>query len=103
MFLWFIFSLEIITFKFKKKTSAAVVNKVLKEASEGEMADLIAFSDEPLVSSDILANPHSAIVDGAMTQVISQDLVQIGAWYDNEWGYCCRLVEEAIFIGRHAA
>lgn len=92
-----------ITFKFKKKTTAAAINKVFKEAAEGKMAGIISFSDEPLVSSDIIGNSHSAIIDGSVTQVISEDLVQIGAWYDNEWAYCCRLVEEAIYIGRHAA
>jgi glyceraldehyde 3-phosphate dehydrogenase len=91
------------TFKFKKPTTVSAVNQVFKEAAEGKMKGVIAFSEEPLVSSDILGNPHSAVVDGKMTQVISRDLVQIGAWYDNEWAYSCRLIEEAIFIGRHAA
>ncbi|HUW22302.1 MAG TPA: type I glyceraldehyde-3-phosphate dehydrogenase [Candidatus Bathyarchaeia archaeon] len=92
-----------LTFKLKKRTTAKEINKVLKKASEKEMSGIISFSQEPLVSSDVLKDTHSAIVDGAMTQVVSQDLVQIGAWYDNEWAYSCRLIEEAIYIGRHAA
>jgi glyceraldehyde 3-phosphate dehydrogenase len=92
-----------ITFKFKKRTTVREVNKVLLRASEGKMAGVMAFSKEPLVSSDVIRDSHSAIVDSLMTQVVSQDLVQIGAWYDNEWGYCCRLIEEVIQIGRHAA
>ncbi|MBN1263675.1 MAG: aldehyde dehydrogenase [Candidatus Pacebacteria bacterium] len=91
-----------ITFKFVKPTNSRAVNRVLREASLGKMAGIVRFSGEPLVSSDIIGDSHSAIVDGLMTQVISQDLVQIGAWYDNEWGYCCRLIEGAILIGQHA-
>jgi glyceraldehyde 3-phosphate dehydrogenase len=92
-----------LTFKFKKKVTPLAVNKVLKEASEGKMKEIISFSNEPLVSSDVLKTSYSAIIDGSITKVIGQDLVQIGAWYDNEWAYCCRLIEEAIHIGRHAA
>lgn len=91
-----------LTFKLKKGTTVKLVNKALQEASLGKMAGIIAYSDEPLVSSDVIGDSHSALIDSLMTQVISHDLVQIGAWYDNEWGYACRLVEEAIYIGRHA-
>lgn len=91
-----------LTFKFKKKVTKAAVNKVLKEAAAERLEGILAVSEEPLVSSDIVGTTHSAIVDLAMTEVVSEDLVQIGAWYDNEWAYCCRLVEEAIGMGRHA-
>lgn len=82
-----------------KRTSAEEVNKVFENASKGNYRGIVATTEEPLVSTDILGRPESAIVDLSLTCVIDGDLVKIVAWYDNEWGYCCRLIEEAIFIG----
>ncbi len=92
-----------LTFFLKKKTTAEAVNKVLREAAEGELAAVMAYSEAPLVSSDIIGNPHSSIIDGLLTEVVDGTLVKIGAWYDNEWGYSCRLIEEVAYIGQHAA
>jgi glyceraldehyde 3-phosphate dehydrogenase len=75
----------------KKKTSAEEVNSVLKEAAK-KLAGILEYSEEPLVSVDYNGNPHSAIVDGLSTRVIG-NLVKVLAWYDNEWGYSCRLVD----------
>ncbi|MEK7569956.1 MAG: type I glyceraldehyde-3-phosphate dehydrogenase [Patescibacteria group bacterium] len=73
---------------------AAEVNAALKKAAESKLKNIMEFSMEPLVSSDIVDNPHSAIVDGLSTQV-NGNLVRVLAWYDNEWGYSNRLVELA--------
>ncbi len=73
---------------------AAEVNAVLKKAASTYLKNIMEFSMDPLVSSDIVGNPHSAIVDGLSTQV-NGNLVRVMAWYDNEWGYSCRLVELA--------
>lgn len=73
---------------------AAEVNAALKKAASTNLKGILEFSMEPLVSSDIVGNPHSAIVDGLSTQV-NGNLVRVMAWYDNEWGYSCRLVELA--------
>ncbi|MEK7631699.1 MAG: type I glyceraldehyde-3-phosphate dehydrogenase [Patescibacteria group bacterium] len=73
---------------------AAEVNMALKKAAETKLKNIMEFSMEPLVSSDIVDNPHSAIVDGLSTQV-NGNLVRVMNWYDNEWGYSCRLVELA--------
>jgi glyceraldehyde 3-phosphate dehydrogenase len=73
---------------------AAEVNAALKKAAETKLKGIMEFSMEPLVSSDIVGNPHSSIVDGLSTQV-NGNLVRVLAWYDNEWGYSCRLVELA--------
>lgn len=73
---------------------AAEVNAALKKAASTKLKGIMEFSMVPLVSSDIVGNPHSAIVDGLSTQV-NGNLVRVMAWYDNEWGYSCRLVELA--------
>lgn len=82
------------TFLLKKKTSAEEVNAALIEASKQKRwKGVLVCSNEPLVSSDIVGNAASAIVDLEFTQVIDGDLVKVLAWYDNEWGYAHRLIE----------
>ncbi|MFQ5989131.1 MAG: type I glyceraldehyde-3-phosphate dehydrogenase [Candidatus Methylomirabilales bacterium] len=67
------------------------VNQAFKKAAEGELKGILEYTDEPLVSADFIHDPHSAIVDGPSTSVIDSTLVKVLAWYDNEWGYSCRL------------
>jgi glyceraldehyde 3-phosphate dehydrogenase len=69
------------------------VNRVLREASTGELQGILDYTEEPIVSRDIIGNPHSAIVDGLSTNVIGGSLVKVLAWYDNEWGFSCRMVD----------
>lgn len=70
------------------------VNAAFRSASEGSLKGIMQYNeDEPLVSADIIGNPHSTIVDGPFTRVIEKRLVKVLAWYDNEWGYSNRLVE----------
>ncbi len=68
-------------------------------AAEGEMRKYVSYTEEELVSSDFKKNPYSSIVDGKLTSA-NGDLVQIAAWYDNEWGYSCRLAELTAMVGR---
>lgn len=92
-------SLSDITFVVEKKTTVEEVNKVLEEASKKDKyKGVLAVTHEPLVSSDIIGNSNSAIVDMAFTRVIDGDLVKVMAWYDNEWGYANRLVEMALLM-----
>ncbi|MAG53086.1 MAG: type I glyceraldehyde-3-phosphate dehydrogenase [Nanoarchaeota archaeon] len=77
----------------KKNTDAKSVNEVLKKAAEKEMKGIIEYSDEELVSSDIIGNKHSSIVSGIDTQVLKNNLVKVLAWYDNEFGYSNRMVD----------
>jgi len=89
-----------LTFKTVRKTTVEEVNKIFEEAaSSKELVGKLKISYEPLVSSDILGNNASCIIDSMMTRVTSDDLVSIGAWYDNEYGYCCRLAEMAMLVG----
>jgi len=87
-------------FKVKRETTINEVNQIFEEKAKKSLKGLLNVSYEPLVSSDIVGNSASAILDAAFTKVISDDLVYLAAWYDNEWGYACRLVEMAIKIGR---
>jgi len=85
----------------KKKTDEQKINTVLsKAASSHKLQGILTVTKEPLVSSDIIGNPYSSIVDLNLTKVIDKDLVKIVAWYDNEWGYSNRLAEMADYFGR---
>jgi len=75
----------------EKETTAEDVNRALREASEGSMKGIMEYSEEPLVSVDLNGNPHSSIVDATLTKVIEGRMVKVLAWYDNEWGYSCRI------------
>lgn len=91
------------TFLTKRRTTVEGVNKAFrKAASEKRWQGILAVTAEQLVSSDFLQDPHSAIVDLALTKVVDGDLVKVVAWYDNEWGYSNRYVEQAIRVGRNA-
>lgn len=84
----------------EKETSTEDVNYVFKKASqERELKGILGIEDAPLVSSDYKENSFSAVIDSGLTMV-KDDLVKIVAWYDNEWGYACRLAEFAEYIGR---
>ncbi len=87
-------SLADFTFVVAKKTTVEQVNAALRQASRSaRLKNILVVAEEPLVSSDIIGNPASAIVDPHFTQVIGGTLVKVIAWYDNEWGYANRLVE----------
>ena len=75
----------------KKLTSAEEINKALEKAAEGKMQGILGYTDEPLVSSDFRGNPASSIVDGLSTVVLEGKMVKVLSWYDNEWGYSCRV------------
>src|SRR3989441_1055646 len=75
----------------EKETSTEEVNRVLKDAANEELTGILAFSEEPLVSADFRRNSNSSIVDAEYTKVINGRLIKILSWYDNEWGYSCRV------------
>lgn len=86
-----------VVFEVDKPTTAEEVNKLLKDASEGPMKGILGYSDEPLVSSDYIADPRSSIVDSLSTMVID-NMVKVVSWYDNEWGYSERVVDLAKLV-----
>jgi glyceraldehyde 3-phosphate dehydrogenase len=81
----------------KKVTTKAELNAILRRAAEGDLKRYVAYTEEELVSSDFKKNPYSSIIDAKLSNA-NGDLVQIGAWYDNEWGYSCRLAELAAMV-----
>jgi hypothetical protein len=74
------------------------VNAALKAAAEGELKGILAYTEDPVVSSDMLRNPNSSIVDSLLTKVLDGNLLKVVAWYDNEWGYSCRVVDLVGFL-----
>lgn len=82
----------------EKNTTKEEVNRVLKEAAEGDLKGILMFSEEPLVSMDYKQDPHSSIVDGLSTAVMGDNMVKVIAWYDNEWGYSVRVVDLVSYV-----
>jgi glyceraldehyde 3-phosphate dehydrogenase len=83
----------------EKGTSAEEINAAFQTASEGKLKGLLGITEEPLVSSDFRADERSSIVDGLSTTVMGGTFAKVLAWYDNEWGYSCRVADLAHFIG----
>lgn len=88
-------SLTDLTCILKKNVTREDINTVLRNAAENRLRGILQYTEEPLVSVDIVGNPHSAIIDGLSTSVIGENgnLVKILSWYDNEWGYSCRIID----------
>jgi glyceraldehyde 3-phosphate dehydrogenase len=78
--------------------TAEQVNAALKAAAEGALKGILAYTEDPVVSTDMLHNPNSSIVDAGLTKVVGGNLVKVVSWYDNEWGYSCRVVDLAKFM-----
>jgi glyceraldehyde 3-phosphate dehydrogenase len=82
----------------KRKVSVEEINQAFKEASQGDLKGILDYTEEPLVSKDFNGNSNSSIVDGLSTMVIADNLAKIIAWYDNEWGYSCRIIDLLKYI-----
>lgn len=93
-------SLTDFTMLVSKNVTVEQVNKAFIKAARSTLEGVLAVTDEPLVSSDFIGDPHSAIVDLALTNVVGGNLVKVIAWYDNEWGYANRLVEMVNVVGK---
>ncbi len=87
-----------VVFVTAKKTSDKEVNAALRAAAEGPLKGILAYTEDPVVSTDMLHNPNSSIVDGGMTKVVDGDLLKVISWYDNEWGYSCRVNDLILFL-----
>jgi glyceraldehyde 3-phosphate dehydrogenase len=77
----------------EREVTVDEVNAAVKAAAEGELAGVLEYTEDPIVSTDIIGNPHSSIFDSAGTQVLGGNLVKVLSWYDNEWGYSNRVVD----------
>jgi glyceraldehyde 3-phosphate dehydrogenase len=83
-----------------KPTTAEEVNAAMKEAAAGELKGILDYTEDPVVSTDMMGNPASSIVDAQMTKVLDGNLVKVVAWYDNEWGYSLRVVDLIEFLAK---
>ena len=83
-----------------KTVTVNEINEALKAAAEGKLKGIMAFSEEELVSTDFISDPHSCIVDAPLTNVIDGNLVKVFSWYDNESGYACRMIDLAVYISK---
>ena len=92
-------SITDLTVEVSKETSAAEVNAAMKKAAEGELKGILRYTEDPIVSADIVTDPHSSIFDAGITKVIGNQ-VKVASWYDNEWGYSNRLVDLMSSIGK---
>ena len=84
----------------RKEASRESVNEAFKQAAAGPLNGILDYTEEPLVSTDFRGDPHSSIVDGLSTMVLGGNMVKVIAWYDNEWGYSCRIADLADFIAQ---
>ncbi len=91
-----------LTAMLEKKTTAGAINAAYKAAAKGSLKGILDYTEEPLVSADFNHNPYSAIIDAQSTMVIDGDMAKVLAWYDNEWGFSCRMVELIELIGKKA-
>jgi glyceraldehyde 3-phosphate dehydrogenase len=87
----------------EKAVTKDQVNDALRAAAEGELKGILDYSEEPLVSTDLKEDDHSSIVDGQLTNVIEGTMIKVVAWYDNEWGYSCRVADLANFLACQAS
>jgi len=88
-----------LTFEASREVTVEEVNAAVKKAAEGELKGILSYTEDPIVSSDIVSDPHSSIFDAGCTKVIG-DQVKVVSWYDNEWGYSNRLVDLASLVGK---
>ena len=91
-------SLVDLTFKAQRDTSVDEICDILRGAAEGELAGVLAYNDEPLVSIDFNHNPHSSIFEAANTKVIDGSMVKVLSWYDNEWGFSNRMLDTTVAL-----
>ncbi|MEO8661121.1 MAG: type I glyceraldehyde-3-phosphate dehydrogenase [Bryobacteraceae bacterium] len=82
-----------------KDVTAEEVNAKFKAAAEGPLKGILAYTEDPVVSTDMLKNPNSSIIDAQLTKVVGGNLLKVVSWYDNEWGYSNRVVDLVVFLG----
>ncbi|WP_282182065.1 ArsJ-associated glyceraldehyde-3-phosphate dehydrogenase [Aliiroseovarius marinus] len=92
-------SLTDCVFEVERETTAEEINAFFKEAAEGDLNGILGYEERPLVSADYTNDPRSSIIDALSTMVINGTQVKVYAWYDNEWGYACRLADVARMVG----
>jgi len=95
-------NVSLVDFVAEVEAAASVedVNRAMQAAAEGPLKDILEYCELPLVSIDFKGNPHSSIVDAQLTMVIEGNMVKVVGWYDNEWGYSCRLADMISYMAK---
>ena len=93
-------SLVEFVFSSGKNLTIEKINDAFIKASKSELKDVLSVNNKPLVSSDFNHNPHSSIVDLSLTKVVENKMAKVSAWYDNEWGFACRMCDLANYFGK---
>ena len=83
-----------------KPATVAAVNDAMRKASEGRLRGVLQYNEDPIVSSDVVGNPHSSIFDAPLTMVSGDRFVKVMSWYDNEWGFSNRMVDALLLLGK---
>lgn len=83
---------------FEKSVSVEAINNAMKEASQGQLKGILGYTEDPVVSSDMIDNPHSSIFDAGATITIGDKMAKILSWYDNEWGYSSRMIDALLYV-----
>ncbi|HXF58552.1 MAG TPA: type I glyceraldehyde-3-phosphate dehydrogenase [Candidatus Saccharimonadales bacterium] len=89
-----------VTAQTAKPVSVAAINAAMKEAAEGPLRGILQYMEDPIVSQDVVGNPHSAVFDAPLTMVSGDRMAKVFAWYDNEWGFSNRMVDALLLLGR---
>jgi glyceraldehyde 3-phosphate dehydrogenase len=84
----------------KKEATKETINAAFKKAADGPLKGILEYTEDPIVSSDVLHSTYSAVFDAQSTMIIDKNFVKVLAWYDNEWGFSCRMVEQMEMIGK---
>jgi len=92
-------SLVDLAFTAEKSTSVEAINAAIKSASQGKMKGVLGYNEAPLVSIDFNHNPHSSVFDATQTYKVGDNLYRVATWYDNEWGFSCRMLDVAALVG----
>ncbi|MFA5110413.1 MAG: type I glyceraldehyde-3-phosphate dehydrogenase [Desulfobaccales bacterium] len=93
-------SLADLVFVTERPTTVEEINRVFQEEANGRYKEILQYAEDPIVSSDIIMNPHASIFDPSMTQVVDGDLVKVFSWYDNEWGYTNQMIRETVRLAK---
>jgi glyceraldehyde 3-phosphate dehydrogenase len=89
-----------LTADLKKEVTKETINAAFKKAADTSLKNILEYTEEPIVSTDVLHSPYSAVFDALSTMVVDKNFVKVLAWYDNEWGFSCRMVEQIEMIGK---
>jgi glyceraldehyde 3-phosphate dehydrogenase len=89
-----------LTADLRKEVTKETINAAFKKAADTSLKNILEYTEEPIVSTDVLHSPYSAVFDALSTMIVDKNFVKVLAWYDNEWGFSCRMVEQIELIGK---